>query len=278
MEIVSENKCFGGTVKFIKHSSSTVKTDMTFSVFEPKEASQKKLPVLYYLSGLTCTAENFTFKAGAFKKAAELGMIIVCPDTSPRGAGVDGEDERYDLGAGAGFYIDSTTAKWSENYQMYSYVTKELPQLIEDSFNIDSSKVSITGHSMGGHGALICALKNPSLYKSVSAFSPIVNPVDCPWGQLAFSEYLGEDQESWKAYDACELVRAHGWQGEILIEQGKADQFLEEQLKPQNFVSACEASGVKLSLNMREGYDHSYYFISTFIDDHLDFHFKELEK
>lgn len=278
MEIVSENKCFGGTVKFIKHSSSTVKTDMTFSVFEPREISQKKLPVLYFLSGLTCTAENFTFKAGAFRKAAELGLMIVCPDTSPRDAGIDGEGDRYDLGAGAGFYVDSTTEKWSKNYQMYSYVTQELPKLIGDDFNIDSKKVGITGHSMGGHGALICALKNPSFYKSVSAFSPIVNPIGCPWGDLAFSEYLGEEKESWKAYDACELVSKHGWTGEILIEQGEDDQFLEDQLKPHKFVEACDKAGVKLTVNMREGYDHSYYFISTFIDDHLEFHFNQLEK
>ena len=272
MDILSENKCSGGVVRFIKHESATVKTPMTFSIFLPDEKQEKKLPALYYLSGLTCTAENFTFKAGAFKKAAELGMIIICPDTSPRGADIEGEDERYDLGSGAGFYVNSTTVKWSSHYQMYDYVTKELPELVNSHFDINSARVGITGHSMGGHGALICALKNPDQYKSVSAFAPICAPSQCPWGELAFSEYLGSDKELWKSYDATELITQVKWNRPILIDQGSSDQFLKNQLKPELLASKCQENGVDLRLNYREGYDHSYYFISTYVDDHLTFH------
>jgi S-formylglutathione hydrolase len=276
MEIVSENKCFDGQVQFIKHQSSSVKTPMTFSVFIPPQAALRKVPVLYFLSGLTCTAENFTFKAGAFKKAAELGLMIVCPDTSPRGAAVNGEDERYDLGSGAGFYVDATTAKWREHYQMYSYVTQELPEMINENFNVDTENVGVMGHSMGGHGALICALKNPSIYKSVSAFAPICAPSQCPWGELAFTEYLGDNREDWRSYDATELIKTQGWTSKILIDQGGADQFLGEQLKPELFAEACKEAQVDLSLNIHPGYDHSYYFISSYVERHLEFHAEQM--
>ena len=274
MEQLSSNKCFDGFVKFFKHQSSSVKTEMTFSVFIPPQAEQGPVPVLYYLSGLTCTAENFTFKAGAFRKAAELGLMIVCPDTSPRGAGVEGEDERYDLGAGAGFYVNATNGKWAANYQMYSYVTEELPALVEKEFPTNG-KSSVFGHSMGGHGALICAFKNPDKYQSVSAFAPICAPSQCPWGELALGEYLGEDKSSWAQYDANLLAVETSWKKEVLIDQGKDDQFF-DQLNPELFKSSCDAAGIPVTLNMREGYDHSYYFISTFVDDHLDFHAKSL--
>ena len=274
MEQVSANKCFEGWVKFYKHQSPSTKTEMTFSVFIPPQAEEAPVPVLYYLSGLTCTAENFTFKAGAFRKAAALGIMIVCPDTSPRGAGVEGEDERYDLGTGAGFYVDATNGKWAENYQMYSYVTEELPGLIASEFPVNG-KSSVFGHSMGGHGALICAFKNPKQYESVSAFAPICAPSDCPWGELALSEYLGDDRSVWAEYDANKLAAETAWQKEILIDQGKDDQFF-DQLNPELFQKTCREAGIPLKLNMREGYDHSYYFISTFVDSHLDFHAEAL--
>lgn len=274
MEIISENKCFAGSVRFIKHQSSSVKTPMTFSIFIPAEAAHRPVPVLYYLSGLTCSAENFTHKAAAYKKAAELGIMIVCPDTSPRGANVDGEDERYDLGSGAGFYVNATNGKWQQNYQMYSYVTEELPALIDAEFNTNGRK-SISGHSMGGHGALIIALKNPLQYQSVSAFAPICAPSNSPWGELAFSEYLGDDKESWAEYDANQLASKTSWNKEILIDQGDNDQFF-DQLQPEKFKETCSQYNIPVTLNLRAGYDHSYYFISSFVDNHLEFHAKEL--
>jgi len=275
MTILSENKCFGGSVKFIKHQSTSVNTEMTFSVFVPPQAQDTTVPVLYWLSGLTCTADNFTFKAGAFRKAAELGIMIVCPDTSPRGAGIEGEDERYDLGSGAGFYVDATSEKWSANYQMYSYVTDELPGIVAKEFNVTQDKKSIFGHSMGGHGALVCAFRNPQEYVSVSAFAPICAPSECPWGQLALTEYLGEDKNNWVEYDANLLAAKTTWRGEVLIEQGTEDQFF-DQLNPALFEESCLAAGIPLRVNMREGYDHSYYFISSFVDSHLEFHAKAL--
>lgn len=274
MEQVSSNKSFDGLVKFFKHQSSAVKTEMTFSVFIPPQAESKPVPVLYYLSGLTCTADNFTFKAGAFKKAAELGIMIICPDTSPRGAEVEGEDERYDLGSGAGFYVNATNGKWSENYQMYSYITEELPSLINKKFNTNG-KASVFGHSMGGHGALICAFKNPDAYQSVSAFAPICAPSQCPWGELALGEYLGSEKNSWAEYDATLLAEQTKWNKEILIDQGLDDQFF-DQLNPELFKTSCDKAGIPVKLNMRAGYDHSYYFISSFVDDHLEFHAKAL--
>ena len=276
MEQVSQNKCFDGSVQFLKHASKTVKTDMTFSIFLPPQAETEKVPVVYWLSGLTCTAENFTFKAGAQRKAAELGIAIVCPDTSPRGANIEGEDERYDLGSGAGFYVDATQEKWAEYYNMYSYVTEELPALINENFNVDPERKSVFGHSMGGHGALICAFKNPDAYKSVSAFSPICAPSECPWGQLAFGEFLGDDKNDWAQYDANLLTATTKWNKPVLVEQGSDDQFM-DQLNPQLFSKSCAKNDIELTLNMRAGYDHSYYFIASFIDSHLEYHSRALK-
>jgi S-formylglutathione hydrolase len=277
LEILSSNLCFGGKQLFCKHDSKATQTAMTFSIYLPLQAQEKSCPVLYWLSGLTCTAENFTIKAGFQKIAAELGIIVVAPDTSPRGAGIEGEDESYDLGTGAGFYVDATEEKWSQHYNMYSYVTDELPKIVNDKFPTIADHVSISGHSMGGHGALICALKNPGLYRSVSAFAPIVAPSQCPWGEKAFSAYLGEDREIWKKWDAVELIKAGAHVPTILVEQGTADDFLEGQLKPELLSEACCGAGIDLTLNERENYDHSYYFISSFIEDHLRWHAERLK-
>ncbi len=249
---------------------------MRFAIFLPPDASvDSPVPVLYWLSGLTCTDENFMQKAGAFKAAVEAGIAIVAPDTSPRGENV-ADDEGYDLGQGAGFYLNATEAPWSNHYRMYDYVTQELPKLIEANFPVSNIK-SISGHSMGGHGALTVGLKNQQGYKSISAFSPIVNPVNCPWGQKAFTTYLGKDKESWKQYDACELIKTSKAELPILIDQGDADQFLVEQLKPELFQAAADASGSSINLRMQLGYDHSYYFIASFIEEHIRFHAKYLQ-
>jgi len=236
------------------------------------------VPVVYFLSGLTCTDENFTTKAGAQRVAAKHGIALVAPDTSPRGCGIEGEDDSWDFGTGAGFYVDSTTPKFKENYNMYSYVTNELPRLIDQEFNVDGTKKSIFGHSMGGHGALICAMKNPGMYKSASAFSPIAHPMACPWGVKAFTGYLGEDQSTWKAYDATELSKTYtGDVLDILCDQGEADDFLKKELLPQDFIEASK-SNPKLNVDFRfqPDYDHSYYFIASFVEDHLNFHAKHL--
>jgi len=248
---------------------------MRFSIFVPKQSGQSgPLPVLWWLSGLTCSEDNFTVKAGAYRKAAELGLIIVAPDTSPRGEQV-ADDEAYDLGQGAGFYLNATQSPWQPNYRMYSYITEELQQLVCEEFPVNPAAQGICGHSMGGHGALTIALKNPDLYKSVSAFAPIVNPVDCPWGEKAFTAYLGADRSSWAEYDSCDLMRAAGDRSgypPILIDQGGADDFLSNQLRPERFADACGSVGQELVLRMQDGYDHSYFFVSTFIDDHLMHH------
>jgi len=277
-----QNKCYDGAVQFYKHDSSETKTSMTFAVYLPPKAIGDKrgeCPVLYWLSGLTCTEQNFITKAGAIKVAAELGIILVCPDTSPRGCDIEGENDSWDFGTGAGFYVDATEPKWSTNYRMYSYVTKELTNLIESNFPVIKGCRGIFGHSMGGHGALICALKNPGYYKSVSAFAPICNPMKCPWGQKAFTGYIGNDQQTWKAYDACELALTYkGAKLHILSDQGSDDNFLKQnQLLPTHLTDAC-ANNENLVLTSREqqGYDHSYYFISTFVEDHLRFHAKYL--
>ena len=275
MEKISSNKIFNGSQEFWKHQSSSTKTEMTFSIYLPENPSGEKLPVLYWLSGLTCTAENFTTKAGAQKYASEENIIIVCPDTSPRGAGVEGEDERYDLGSGAGFYVNATQEKWAKHYHMYTYVTEELPKLIAENFPVDASRESVFGHSMGGHGALICGFKNPGRYKSVSAFAPICAPSECDWGKLALSEYLGEDKSTWAEYDAAQLVTS-GYDGELLIDQGMDDQFL-VQLNFDLFAEACEKAGVSLNLRKHDGYDHSYYFIASFVEDHIRWHSKQLK-
>jgi len=274
MKRVGNSKCFGGWVQRFSHPSSTLKCEMHFSVFLPAEAETKKVGVVYWLSGLTCNDQNFITKAGAQRAAAKHGLALIVPDTSPRGTNIEGQDKDWDFGLGAGFYVNATEPKWKEHFNMYDYITKELPQLVNENFAVDPNKASIFGHSMGGHGALICAFKNPGVYKSVSAFAPICNPVNCAWGKKAFSGYLGEDQEAWKAYDATCLVKSYnGPKLDILIDQGAEDNFLKDgQLLPEALRAACEGTHVTPKIRMQEGYDHSYYFISTFIDDHLDWH------
>ncbi|NVK25314.1 MAG: S-formylglutathione hydrolase [Gammaproteobacteria bacterium] len=276
LENLSQNKVHGGWHKQYSHSSDSVSCNMRFAIFLPPQTNESNpVPVIYWLSGLTCTDENFMQKAGAFKIAAELGVAIVAPDTSPRGENV-ADNDGYDLGQGAGFYVNATQAPWSNHYQMYDYVTRELPALIEQHFPVSKLK-SVAGHSMGGHGALVVGLKNQTEYQSISAFSPIVNPMQCPWGQKAFSTYLGDNKEDWKQYDACELIKANDVELPILIDQGDADQFLIEQLKPENIASIAKQKGVNLELRMQPGYDHSYFFISSFIEEHIKFHCQYLK-
>ena len=271
MELLSSTKVSGGWLKRYRHESLSVKGDMVFAIFLPPQAERTNVPVMFWLSGLTCTDENFSQKAGAFKKAAELGLAIVMPDTSPRGTDYPGEHDSYDFGSGAGFYVNATVAPYSNTYHMYDYVVTELPNLVEEHFPV-TDKRSISGHSMGGHGALICALKNPGRYQSVSAFAPITNPTQCPWGEKAFTGYLGDDREAWKAWDTCELIASASERLPLLVDQGEADNFLEEQLKPEALEQACEQYGHELTLRRQSGYDHSYFFISSFIDDHLEHH------
>jgi S-formylglutathione hydrolase len=266
------HRCHGGTIAFFTHAADTTRCDMRFSVFTPDGIENGgrhsgPRPVFWWLSGLTCTADNFTTKAGAYGMAAEQGIIVVAADTSPRGEDVP-DDPEYDLGQGAGFYVNATQSPWNEHFQMYDYLVEELPALIAEHFDADMSQQSISGHSMGGHGALVIGIKNPDRYRRISAFAPIVNPSQVPWGRKAFAAYLGDDEETWKAYDACELMRAAGDRSEfpeIVIEQGTADPNLGEQLQPEKFVEACGEVGQKVELRMREGYDHSYYFIAGFV-------------
>ena len=276
LEQVSSTRSFGGWHKQFSHTSKTLNCHMRFAIYLPPQVEAgEHVPVLYWLSGLTCTDENFMQKAGAQRLAAELGMALVAPDTSPRGEGVaDDPDGAYDLGLGAGFYINATEEPWVRHYQMYDYVVSELPALIESEFPVTGQR-AISGHSMGGHGALIIALKNPGRYTSVSAFSPIANPVNCPWGQKAFTAYLGNSPDCWQEYDASELMKAGGLMP-ALVDQGDADNFLAEQLKPEALMAAADVSGYPLQLRMQPGYDHSYYFIATFIEDHLRFHARHL--
>ncbi|NOH72639.1 S-formylglutathione hydrolase [Vibrio pectenicida] len=274
---ISQNKVAGGWHKQYSHDSNTLSCTMRFALFLPPNASKTSpVPVLYWLSGLTCTDENFMQKAGAFKMAAKLGMAIVAPDTSPRGDDV-ADDDAYDLGKGAGFFLNATQPPWSTHYHMYDYLIKELPALLESNFPVSNIK-AISGHSMGGHGALTIGLKNPNNFTSISAFSPICNPIQCQWGQKAFNAYLGNDQEVWKAYDATELLKESPVSLPILVDQGADDGFLHEQLKPQTLISAAKEHSSNLDLRIQEGYDHSYYFISSFIDDHLMFHAKHMFK
>lgn len=271
IENVSCNRMFGGWNKQYRHASSSLNCDMRFAIYLPPQASNgQKVPVLYWLSGLTCTDENFMHKAGAQRIAAELGIAIVAPDTSPRGDAVADADG-YDLGKGAGFYVNATQSPWSDHYRMYDYVLDELPQLIESTFPVSKVR-SISGHSMGGHGALVMALRNPERFKSVSAFSPISNPVNCPWGKKALSAYLGKNTDSWADYDASLLMRRATQFLPTLVDQGEADEFLAEQLKPEALLAAAKTSGYPLVLNRHEGYDHSYFFIASFIEQHLRFH------
>ena len=275
---VSQNKCFDGIQGVYSHHSPSCNGTMRFAVFQPPQALDgEQRPVVTYLSGLTCTEENFVVKAGAQRIASELGLIVVAPDTSPRGNGFPGEDDDYDFGSGAGFYLDATQAPWSQAYKMYSYVTEDLADAVAANFPVDPGRQGIFGHSMGGHGAITIALKNPDTYSSVSAFSPICAPMRCPWGQTAFTGYLGEDQESWRQYDASELVRSSRSKAKLFIDQGSDDQFLEEQLKPDLLVEACEDVGYHFELRMQPGYDHSYFFIATFMEEHLRHHAEALK-
>ncbi|WP_164019730.1 S-formylglutathione hydrolase [Pyxidicoccus trucidator] len=270
---LSEHRCFDGTVGFYRHASEACGGDMRFGIFVPPQARERKVPVLYYLAGLTCTEDTFLIKGGAQRMAAELGVMLVAPDTSPRGAGYPGEDASWDFGVGAGFYLDATQAPWSARYRMGTYVTKELPALIAAHFPARADREGIFGHSMGGHGALVCALRQPGRYRSVSAFAPIAAPMRVPWGQKAFRGYLGEDTAAWREYDATELLRASKTRlPKLLVDQGTSDKFLQEQLKPELLREACEAVGQPLELRIHEGYDHGYYFVSTFMENHLRHH------
>jgi S-formylglutathione hydrolase len=277
LDVISRSRCFDGTQFTYQHRSSETGTMMRFAAFVPPHAHQRPVPVVWYLSGLTCTEENFTVKAGAQRIAAELGLMLIAPDTSPRGDGVPGDPAgAYDFGLGAGFYVDATQDPWSRNYRMASYVERELPGLIGSELPADVARQSIMGHSMGGHGALTIALRNQGRYTSVSAFSPICSPMNCPWGQKALNGYLGSNTENWRRYDACALLEDGARLTELLVDQGTADQFLETQLKPELLKITCARAGVTLTLRMREGYDHSYFFISTFIEDHLRWHAQRL--
>jgi len=275
MEELSSIKCFGGSQLRCEHFSTTLECQMKFSIFLPERAKEGNLkcPVIYYLSGLTCTDENFVQKAGAQKFASDLGLILVSPDTSPRGEQVpDDEECSYDFGLGAGFYLNAKQEPWKKHYQMYDYVVTELPAFLENEFPIDADCQSIMGHSMGGHGAITIALKNPEKYRSVSTFAPIVSPMNCPWGIKAFRNYLGEDQNDWLEYDSVELMKRTKASVPMLIDQGSADPFLEEQLKPNLLLDVAREKGYPLTYNNRQGYDHSYFFISSFIEQHLVFH------
>jgi len=271
MKLISEHTCFGGVQRFLAHESRECRAEMRFSVYLPPQAKRGRVPVLYYLAGLTCTEETFMTKAGAQRLAAAHGLMLVAPDTSPR-VRLPGDDASWDFGLGAGFYVDATEPPWSAHYRMYSYVTRELPDLIARDFPADTLRQGIFGHSMGGHGALVCALRNPEQYRSVSAFAPIAAPVQCPWGRKAFSGYFGPNESEWLAYDASALVAERPFPGRILVDQGTADRFLAEQLNPDVFAAACERSGQPFELRMHAGYDHGYYFISTFMADHLAWH------
>lgn len=277
LELISEHACFGGTQRFYQHASQAIGLPMKFSVYLPPQAKSGKVPVLFYLAGLTCTEETFMIKAGAQRIASELGIMLVAPDTSPRGAGVPGESDNWDFGVGAGFYLDATQAPWNRHYRMHSYIL-ELRETILRELPADENRVGIFGHSMGGHGALIMALRHPNLFKSVSAFAPIAAPSQCPWGVKAFSGYLGEDREQWLQYDASVLMKqAHNpFPAGILVDQGLADKFLPEQLFPEVFEAACREVGQVLQLRRHQAYDHGYYFISTFVADHLHFHSQRL--
>jgi len=275
LETISEHACFGGTMGFYRHSSAANRCDMQFSVYQPPQAKDRIVPVVTYLAGLTCSEETFMIKSGAQRIAAELGLMLVSPDTSPRGDGVpDDPDGAYDFGIGAGFYLNATAAPWNQHYQMYDYLTQDLPEIFFRNFPADPSRQAITGHSMGGHGALTVGLKNPDVYRSISAFAPICSPVNCPWGQKALGNYLGGDQSQWQQYDATEIVKSLPAipTNKLLIDQGLSDQFLEQELHPHLLESACNERGVELELRRHEGYDHGYYFIATFMPDHLRFH------
>lgn len=269
LETLSLHRCFGGTQGFYRHASAETGTPMRFSLFVPD--GEGPFPILWFLAGLTCTEENFTTKAGAQRVAAELGMALIAPDTSPRGEGV-ADDPAYDFGMGAGFYVDATEAPWAAHYRMRSYIERELPALVAAGFPVDMARQGISGHSMGGHGALTIALRNPGRYRSVSAFAPIASPMRCPWGEKALGGYLGRDRAAWRAYDATALIEDGARLPGLLVDQGEADGFLEGQLKPELLEAACAAADIPLTLRRQPGYDHSYYFIASFVEDHLRWH------
>ena len=277
MQQIESIKEFGGYLNRYTHQSTTCQCEMTFSVYLPPQAEHQRVPALYWLSGLTCTDDNFRVKAGAQRYAAEYGLALIIPDTSPRGDGVADAPDRYDLGKGAGFYVNATEEPWAAHYQMYDYIVSELPALVEANLPLLAGKRSISGHSMGGHGALICALKNPDMYASVSAFSPICHPMQCGWGQGCFGAYLGADQSTWAAYDAVSLIKEGAMLPGLLVDQGTADEFLDEgQLLPEKLQQACKMMEVPLRLRMQEGYDHGYHFIATFIGEHMAYHARAL--
>lgn len=272
METIGTNKSFGGTQGVYEHASTSTNTAMRFSVFVPDANEGERLPVLLFLSGLTCTEQNFTTKANAQRAAAKYGVILVAPDTSPRGDDVP-DDEGYDLGKGAGFYVNATQDPWRKHYKMYDYVTQELVALVGENFPADTDRLGVFGHSMGGHGALVCALREPERFRSVSALAPICHPIAVPWGEKAFGAYLGDDRDAWRAYDATALIEDGRRQSKILVDQGEADQFLKDgQLRPEDLEAACDKADQPLVLRRHEGYDHSYYFIATFVDDHVAHH------
>lgn len=281
LECISSHACHGGEQRFYRHESQTIGLPMKFSVYLPPQAAHGRVPALFYLAGLTCTEETFPIKAGAQQFAAQHGLALVAPDTSPRGAGVPGETDAWDFGVGAGFYVDATETPWSTHYRMYSYIVDELRETVIGELPIDGARLGIFGHSMGGHGALVLALRNPEIYRSVSAFAPIAAPMRCPWGEKALTGYLGADRDAWKPYDASELVAradAPKFAAGILIDQGLADQFLESQLYPEVFEAACIAAGQPLTLRWHPKYDHGYYFIQSFIGDHIRHHAEVLRQ
>jgi S-formylglutathione hydrolase len=277
LEKVREWRSFGGWQRVYRHASPTLGCTMEFAVYLPPQAEYRPVPVLYWLSGLTCTWENFTSKAGAQGHAARLGLALVAPDTSPRGLDLPGEHERWDLGSGAGFYVDATREPWSAHYRMWSYVTEELPSLVQGALPLDAARQGISGHSMGGHGALVAALRLPERYRSVSAFAPIGAPSRVPWGERAFTAYLGPDRERWRRYDACELAAQARWRSPVLVDQGAGDEFLAEQLRPEWLRERFDEAGIPLQLRMQAGYDHSYYVVASFIADHLEHHARLLQ-
>lgn len=277
IETLAEHRCFGGVQGFYRHASVETGTPMRFAAYLPPAALHGPVPVLYLLAGLTSTEENFTVKAGAQRRAAELGLALVMPDTSPRGVELPGDRDAWDFGVGAGFYLDATVAPWSRHYRMHSYVTRELPTLVAGRFAVDRGHMGIAGHSMGGHGALVAALRNPGLYRSVSAFAPICAPMHCPWGQKAFEGYLGHERGSWRGWDACALIEDNRRLPDLLVDQGLADEFLATQLLPERLEATCAAAGQPLTLRRHAGYDHSFFHIASFMADHLEWHAARLK-
>jgi S-formylglutathione hydrolase len=279
VRVRSEQRCFGGVQGFYEHDSAACGGPMRFGVFRPPQAERARVPVVFFLAGLTCTEETFAIKAGAQRVAAELGLLLVTPDTSPRAARFAGDDADWDFGVGAGFYVDATAAPWASAYRMFTYVTRELPTLVEASFPADGARTGVFGHSMGGHGALVAALRAPERFRSVSALAPIAAPTQCPWGEKAFGGYLGADaadRAAWRAYDATELVRERAFPGPVLVDQGLSDKFLDGQLKPELLERACQQAGRPIEVRRHAGYDHSYFFIASFVEDHLRHHARAL--